>query len=65
MAGIRMKEAKRLLIETRKPIKEISILSGYQNANYFSRMFRELIGMSPRDFRMQKPDWMINEKGTV
>jgi len=56
LASIRMKEAKRLLIETRKPIKEISILAGYQNANYFSRMFKEIIGVTPRDFRMQKSD---------
>ena len=56
LASIRMKEAKRLLNETRKPIKEISILAGYHNANYFSRMFKELIGISPRDFRMQKSD---------
>jgi len=54
LAGLRMKEAKRLLIETRKPIKEIALMAGYQNANYFSRMFRELIGISPREFRMQK-----------
>jgi YesN/AraC family two-component response regulator len=52
MAGIRIKEAKRLLIETNKPIKEISALVGYHNSNYFSRMFKELIGMSPREYRM-------------
>jgi two-component system response regulator YesN len=54
LARIRMKEAKKLLIETRKPIKEISLLVGYQNSNYFSRMFKELTGKSPREFRMQK-----------
>lgn len=56
LAGLRMKEAKRLLIETNKPIKEISILVGYQNANYFSRMFKEIVGASPREFRMNKVD---------
>jgi two-component system response regulator YesN len=54
LVGIRMKEAKRLLTETNKPVKEISILAGFQNANYFSRMFKEITGMSPREFRMQK-----------
>ncbi|MDQ1146227.1 two-component system response regulator YesN [Bacillus sp. SORGH_AS 510] len=54
LTGIRLKEATRLLIETRKPVKEIAILVGYQNANYFSRMFRESYNMSPREFRMQK-----------
>ncbi|WP_438825867.1 helix-turn-helix domain-containing protein [Neobacillus drentensis] len=56
LTASRMKEAKRLLIETNKPIKEISILVGYQNANYFSRMFKELIGKSPREFRLNKVD---------
>lgn len=54
LTTLRMKEAKRLLIETNKPIKEISILVGYQNSNYFSRIFKELFAMSPRDFRMKK-----------
>ncbi|MGG3564302.1 helix-turn-helix domain-containing protein [Neobacillus rhizosphaerae] len=54
LTGIRLKEARRLLIETRKPVKEIALLVGYQNANYFSRMFREAFGISPREFRMQK-----------
>lgn len=54
LAGIRMKEAKRLLTETNKPVKEIAILAGFQNANYFSRMFKENTGMSPREFRIHK-----------
>jgi YesN/AraC family two-component response regulator len=47
-----MKEAKRLLTETSKPIKEISLLVGYHNANYFSRIFKEMNGMSPKEFRL-------------
>ncbi|MDQ0198533.1 helix-turn-helix domain-containing protein [Neobacillus ginsengisoli] len=61
LARIRMKEAKRLLIETNKPIKEISYLVGFHNSNYFSRMFKELIGISPREYRMNKLDMMKGE----
>lgn len=61
LARIRMKEAKRLLIETNKPIKEISLLVGFHNSNYFSRMFKELIGISPREYRMNKLDMMKGE----
>ena len=58
LVRIRLKEAKRLLIETNKPVKEISLLVGYQNTNYFSRIFKETIGMSPREFRTNKLDIM-------
>lgn len=54
LSGIRMKEAKRLLLETSKPVKEIAILVGFQNPNYFSRIFKELVGMSPREFRINR-----------
>ncbi|AZU61835.1 helix-turn-helix domain-containing protein [Neobacillus mesonae] len=65
LTGIRMKEAKRLLIESNKPIKEIAELTGYQNANYFSRIFKEFVGMSPREFRSQKVDMVKNEMDSI
>lgn len=64
LAGIRMKEAKRLLIETSKPIKEISAMVGYQNSNYFSRIFKEFIGVSPREFRMKKVNTLNGDIGS-
>ncbi|SMQ76918.1 two component transcriptional regulator, AraC family [Bacillus sp. OV166] len=64
LTAIRMKEAKRLLIETNKSIKEISNLAGYQNSNYFSRMFKELVGTSPREFRMNKANMFKSERET-
>lgn len=51
LAKIRLKEARRLLIESNMPIKEISLITGFQNSNYFSRMFKEDSGMSPREYR--------------
>ncbi|MDF2789230.1 MAG: hypothetical protein K0S80_2328 [Neobacillus sp.] len=54
LSGIRIKEAKRYLLETSKPVKEISYLIGYHNPNYFSRTFKEMVGVSPREFRLNK-----------
>jgi two-component system, response regulator YesN len=52
LTGIRVKEAKRYLLETNKPVKEIALLVGFHNPNYFSRIFKEVLGMSPREYRM-------------
>lgn len=54
LSGIRIKEAKKYLLETSKPVKEISYLIGYNNPNYFSRTFKEIVGFSPREFRIKK-----------
>ncbi|OLS40371.1 helix-turn-helix domain-containing protein [Bacillus sp. MRMR6] len=54
LAAFRMKEAKRLLKETRKPIKEISMLVGFRNANYFSRSFKRYFGLSPKEYRLKR-----------
>jgi two-component system, response regulator YesN len=51
---IRMKEAKRLLVETTKSIKEISTLVGYHHSNYFRRIFKEFLGKTPKEYRTQR-----------
>ncbi len=40
-----------LLLMTAKPVGVIAAQVGYPNAFYFSRVFRKLTGMSPRQFR--------------
>jgi two-component system, response regulator YesN len=54
LTGIRVKEAKRYLLETNMPVKEIALLVGFHNPNYFSRIFKEIAGVSPREFRINK-----------
>ncbi|MFW5684749.1 MAG: helix-turn-helix domain-containing protein, partial [Spirochaetota bacterium] len=39
--------AVRLLEEGDRPIKEIAFLVGYQDPNYFSRIFKKFRGVSP------------------
>ena len=48
---IRLSEAQKLLIETKKTIQDISIDCGYDNLSYFNRQFKSHNNMSPKVFR--------------
>lgn len=48
---LRIEEARRLLCETRHSIKAISHLLGYADPLYFSRVFRSMHQLSPRQYR--------------
>jgi AraC-like DNA-binding protein len=52
--GVRIREAKRMLLETDLKVQDIATRSGYQNINSFNRMFKKFSGMSPREFRKEK-----------
>lgn len=49
--NMRMNVAKLLLSTTSMNVQEISDHLGFSNANYFSTVFRRIVGMSPRDYR--------------
>lgn len=51
LTSIRMKESKRLLLESDRNISEISNLIGYKHPTTFTRIFRETFGESPKVFR--------------
>ena len=48
----RLKAAKKLLIETDLPIKEIVFKTGFEDYNYFNRLFKQVEGIPPAKFRM-------------
>jgi AraC-like DNA-binding protein len=48
---IRLEKAKELLILTKYPIYEIANRVGYSDANYFSRSFSKIYGISPSQCR--------------
>jgi AraC-like DNA-binding protein len=48
---IRIENAKRLMVETDMPIRDISGEVGYTNYISFNRCFKNVVGLSPRDFR--------------
>jgi two-component system response regulator YesN len=44
---LRVEKAEKLIRETRMTIKEISYAVGYQDPNYFSKLFRKMTGLPP------------------
>ncbi|MDR2517018.1 MAG: helix-turn-helix domain-containing protein [Spirochaetaceae bacterium] len=51
LTELRIENAGRLLRESRLNIKEISRAVGYQDPNYFSRLFRKITGSAPHELR--------------
>ncbi|MEE4661284.1 MAG: arabinose operon transcriptional regulator AraC [Halieaceae bacterium] len=47
----RMTQAARLLRSTRWPVQRVAQETGYSDAPYFSRAFKQRMGMTPRDYR--------------
>ncbi|MEJ6951905.1 AraC family transcriptional regulator [Natronospora cellulosivora (SeqCode)] len=52
--GLKIQQACRYLDLTDKKIKEISILIGYSDPYYFSRVFKKVMGISPSKYRRIK-----------
>ena len=51
LTSVRIERAKALLIGTGQNCTEICFQIGYNNQSYFTRTFKELVGMPPREFR--------------
>jgi two-component system response regulator YesN len=47
LTELRIERAERLIREGGQSIKEIAFAVGYQDPNYFSKIFRKAVGMSP------------------
>lgn len=51
---VRTKEALRLFNTTDMSVSEIALAVGYQDFSYFSKVFTQNIGMSPREYRQKR-----------
>lgn len=50
LTNLRMDKAKKYLNTGDKNIKEICYMVGYKDPNYFSRIFKKIVGMSPTEY---------------
>lgn len=50
---VRLAEAKRQLLTTTVPVKQVALACGFSSAGYFSTVFKREIGQTPRQFRHQ------------
>ncbi len=55
LAEVRVKEAKRLILNTDKKIKDICEIVGYSNIKYFYRIFKSVTGYTPTEYRDKLP----------
>lgn len=50
----RISYAKELLSNSEKSIQDIARLVGYDNSNYFCRIFKRTTGMTPKEYKLKK-----------
>ncbi len=53
LTGVRIEHAKQMLLSTNKSCTEICFEVGYNNQSYFTRTFKDIVGLTPRQFREQ------------
>lgn len=52
---LKLEKAKRLLSETDRTLDDIAFSLGFSNGNYFSKVFKKNIGVSPSSYRIKTP----------
>lgn len=51
--AVRVEEAKRLLDLMQQSVTEIALAVGFESQSYFSKVFRAVTGMTPKEYRMK------------
>lgn len=48
----RIEKAKEMIVNSRSSIKDISVACGYSDPNYFGRVFKQIAGQTPLEYRL-------------
>jgi transcriptional regulator GlxA family with amidase domain len=65
LQNLRVEAAKRLLESGPMPVSEVSVSVGYEDASFFSRLFKRRTGLTPSQYRrmfqpVARSSWKIN-----
>lgn len=53
LSEYRIEKAKQLLADVVNNVKDISIKVGYRDSNYFAKVFKRVMGVTPTEYRLQ------------
>ena len=56
LMDMKLKRAKRLLLETETSVTDIAFDSGFENAAHFCRLFKQKIGITPLEYRKKEKE---------
>lgn len=62
LTDFRVNKAKELLADVMVNIKDVSMKVGYHDSNYFAKVFKRVVGVTPSEYRLQV---LQKEDGTV
>ncbi len=51
---VRLERARKLIVETRRPIAQIAFQSGFTEPSYFTQQFKKMFELKPSDLRREK-----------
>lgn len=60
LKDFRIKQSQLLLLGTRKPIADIAVICGFENANYYSNVFKSMHNISPSQYRKNEKAFRFN-----
>ena len=55
LARVRVEAAKKMLLNPNARVSEVAFDAGYQSITHFNRVFKNLVGHSPTDYRTALP----------
>jgi len=53
---VRFKRAAEFIAENKYTVYEVAYMVGYTDTKYFSKEFKKLYGVSPRDYKLQQTE---------
>ena len=61
LTGLRIEEAKKMLLDQNMSVMDVCQNIGYVNVSYFIKIFQEYTGMTPARFRDEREELIYDE----